>query len=97
MIIEIMNKFANIRKLAQEMVYLYDLKYEIAKPKVYEIINKKITDTNYVERVLDRFLDIPTDKGYELLKILYNYWININKESADFYLKEFEKQYIKKD
>ena len=96
MIIRKMDDIERLKELAQQLVYLYELKYNLIKPLVDYIINNQITDTNYVEHVLDDFLDIPTDKGYDLLKRLCNYWQQINLESARFYLEEYEKLYIKK-
>ena len=54
---------------------------------------RRVRNVNYIETTLDRLLDIPTDKAYELFILLCDYYMNIDKEAAKFYLDSYEEIY----
>ena len=82
-----------IIELAKQLNDLYELSYNQIKLDIERIIKSKNTNLKLIENYLDRLLNIPTDKSYKLLKKLCDYCSNIDKELADFYLKEFEEIY----
>ena len=83
----------DIIELAKQIHELYKIMYEMIKPEVMYIINKKVKNINIIENTLDRLLDIPTDEGYELFLKLCNYYATIDKEGAKFYLESYEEIY----
>ena len=82
-----------IFSLAKQLNDLYEYNYNIIKPEILAIIKNKVTDINIIERYLDRLLDIPTDKGFILLNKLCDYYSNIDKEGAKFYLDSYKEMY----
>lgn len=83
----------DIIDLAKQIHELHKIMYEMIKPEVMYIINKKVKNINIIENTLDRLLDIPTDEGYELFLKLCNYYATIDKEGAKFYLESYEEIY----
>ena len=83
----------DIMDLAKQIYELHKIMYEMIKPEVMYIINKKVKNINIIENTLDRLLDIPTDEGYELFLKLCNYYATIDKEGAKFYLESYEEIY----
>lgn len=83
-----------IIKLAKELNNLYELAYEQIKPNIEDIIKNKINNKKIIEHYLDELLNIPTDKAYDLLKKICNYYISINKETALFYLNEYHEIWL---
>ena len=87
----------NIFRLAKELSKLYELSYNQIAPHVEEIIISKNKDIKLIESYLDKLLNIPTDKAYNLLAKLCNYCKDIDPETAKFYIDEYEELYeIKK-
>lgn len=84
-----MNFYDEIKEIATQLNELYELKYDMVKPKVIEIIKKRIVDINIIEKCLDETLNIPTDKGYELHSLLCRYYSTINPKNATFYINEY--------
>ena len=82
-----------IIELAKQLNDLYELSYNQIKLDIERIIKSKNTNLKLIENYLDRLLNIPTDKSYQLLKKLCYYCLNFNKEIADFYLNEFKEIY----
>ena len=78
-------------KLVSTLNDLYESNYKNIEPLVLELINNNIKDINLIESYLDTLLSIPTDKSYILLKRLCDYYKTINKENADFYIREYKK------
>lgn len=89
--------FNEIKELASGLVKLWEIKYEIVKPQVINIIKNRITNKNMIEHTLDETLDIPTDKGYELHSLLCRYFSMIDKESAEFYMNEYHEFWDEKE
>ena len=79
--------------LAKKIHELHKIMYEMIKPEVTYIINKKVKNVNIIENTLDRLLDIPTDECYELFIKLCDYYATIDKEGAKFYLEAYEELY----
>ena len=75
---------------------IYESSYSNIEPQVLYIINNNVKDVKTIEKYLDLLLDIPTDEGVKLYKILCNYYKNINKENSEFYVREYKKL-LKKD
>ena len=86
-----------IKELAAGLVKLWEIKYEMVKPQVINIIKNRITNKDIIEHTLDQTLDIPTDKGYELHSLLCRYFSMIDKESAEFYMNEYNNFWNEED
>ena len=86
-----------IKELASGLVKIYEIKYEMVKPQVITIIKNRITNKDIIEHTLDQTLDIPTDKGYELHSLLCRYFSMIDKESAEFYMNEYNNFWNEED
>lgn len=82
-----------ILELAKELNELYEISYKHLRVEVNNIIKNRITDKHIIEKCLDELLNIPTDKCYELLKLLCEYYSLIDKDSAKFYLETFDEMY----
>ena len=80
-----------IIELIRELNNLYEIIVKELEPAIIDIINNNSKDINMIEKYLDQLLSIPTNKSKELFNILSNYYLNINKESAKFYIKEYKK------
>ena len=92
------NELSNeIKELAAGLVKIYEIKYEMVKPQVINIIKNRITNKGIIEHTLDQTLDIPTDKGYELHSLLCRYFSMIDKESAEFYMNEYNNFWNEED
>ena len=92
------NELSNeIKELAAGLVKIYEIKYEMVKPQVINIIKNRITNKDIIEHTLDQTLDIPTDKGYELHSLLCRYFSMIDKESAEFYMNEYNNFWNEED
>ena len=89
--------FDEIKELAAGLIKIYEIKYEMVKPQVITIIKNRITNKNIIEHTLDQTLDIPTDKGYELHSLLCRYFSMIDKESAEFYMNEYNNFWNEED
>ena len=89
--------FDEIKELAAGLVKIYEIKYEMVKPQVINIIKNRITNKDIIEHTLDQTLDIPTDKGYELHSLLCRYFSMIDKESAEFYMNEYNNFWNEED
>lgn len=89
--------FDEIKELASGLVKIYEIKYEMVKPQVINIIKNRITNKDIIEHTLDQTLDIPTDKGYELHSLLCRYFSMIDKESAEFYMNEYNNFWNEED
>ena len=87
----------NIIELAKELNELYEIAYKQVAPNVEKIIISKNKDISLIEFYLERLLDIPTDKSYNMLKKLCDYCWSINPEISEFYINEFEELYEIKD
>ena len=83
----------DIIELAKQINDLYKIMYEMIKPEVLYIINKKVKNVVIIEDTLDRLIEIPTDAAYELLIKLCEYYATIDKEGAKFYLESYEEIY----
>ena len=83
----------SIFELAKELNKLYETTYNLIAPDIEKIIRSKNRDIHLIEAYLDKLLDIPTDKAYNLLVRLCNYCMNIDKDIAEFYLNEYEELY----
>lgn len=83
----------NIIKLAKELNKLYEISYKQIEPNVETIIISKNKDISLIEFYLERLLNIPTDKSYNMLKKLCDYCWSINPEISEFYINEFEELY----
>ena len=86
-----------IKELASGLVKIYEIKYEMVKPQVITIIKNRITNKDIIEHTLDQTLDIPPDKGYELHSLLCRYFSMIDKESAEFYMNEYNNFWNEED
>ena len=89
--------FDEIKELASGLIKIYEIKYEMVKPQVITIIKNRITNKDIIEHTLDQTLDIPTDKGYELHSLLCRYFSMIDKESAEFYMNEYNNFWNEED
>ena len=89
--------FDEIKELAAGLIKIYEIKYEMVKPQVITIIKNRITNKDIIEHILDQTLDIPTDKGYELHSLLCRYFSMIDKESAEFYMNEYNNFWNEED
>ena len=89
--------FDEIKELAAGLIKIYEIKYEMVKPQVITIIKNRITNKDIIEHTLDQTLDIPTDKGYELHSLLCRYFSMIDKESAEFYMNEYNNFWNEED
>ena len=87
----------DILNIAKELSEIYEISYNIIKLEVLFIIENNITDIKIIENCLDRLLDIPTDKGFMLLNKLCDYYSNIDKEGAKFYLDSYREMYGEED
>ncbi len=74
------------REMVNSLMDLYKMAYKEIKPEVYYIINNNITDLNYIDKVLDRLLNLPYDSCYLLFVKLCNYVAKFNKSFAIEYL-----------
>ena len=83
----------DIIELAKQLNDLYKIMYEMIKPEVLYIINKKVRNVVIIEDTLDRLFDIPTDEAYELFKQLCDYYMLIDAEAAKFYLESYDELY----
>ncbi len=72
---------------------LYELAYKQIKPQVSYIIKNNITDINYLNRVFDEILKIPTNKGYKLFIKLASYVETFNKRLIKEYLEKYKTIY----
>ena len=79
--------------LFEELNILYEKYVNDLEPTIIDLINNNSKDINLIEKYLDQLLSIPTNKSYELFILLSNYYLNINKENAIFYIKEYKKLY----
>ena len=79
--------------LFEELNILYEKYVNDLEPTIIDLINNNSKDINLIEKYLDQLLSIPTNKSYELFSLLSNYYLNINKENAIFYIKEYKKLY----
>ena len=82
-----------IYNLAEHLMNLYEQAYEEIKPDVFYIINKNVKNVRYIEDVLDRIFEIPTDKSYELFIMLCNYYATFDMDAAKFYLDSWDMLY----
>ena len=81
----------DIFKLVSKLNEIYEYNYNCLKPLINELIENNSNDINSIEKYLDLLLGIPTDDSHDLYMKLCNYYKNINKENADFYIKEYKK------
>lgn len=84
-----------IYDFAKYLANLYELTYDEIRPEVIYIISKNVKNVRYIESVLDKLLDIPTDKSYELYSMLCNYYGEFNMGAAKFYLDSWDEMYGK--
>lgn len=82
-----------IYELAKSLNNLYETMYKQVKPDALYIMARNVRNVNYIETTLDRLLDIPTDKAYELFILLCDYYMTIDEEAAKFYLDSYEELY----
>ena len=76
----------NIKKLANELLLVYEEAYRLYEMEVNKIIKYNIKDNNYIERTLDYILSIYTEKGFYLYLKLLLYYKTVNYEGAIAYL-----------
>ena len=81
--------YKEIKGIAEGLMRIYELKYEIMKPEVMDIINNRSKNKKRIEACLDETLDIPTDKGFELHSLLCSYYYLIDRKSALFYMNSY--------
>ena len=83
-----MDEFINEELIqnAKKLMELYDIIYEELKNKVKYIINKKITDENIIEHMLDDIVNIPTEKCNQLFLYFCQYVSLFNKEVVNNYI-----------
>ena len=79
--------------LASKLAKLYEILYVELTKEIDTIIDEKITDVIRIEECLERILNIPTEKGCQLLIRLCTYYMNINEEHAKFYIQEYNELY----
>lgn len=84
-----MNK--EIFKMVKDLNNLYEVNYNYIKVLVLDLINNNNKDIKLIEYYLDTLLNIPTEKSYKLYIKLCNYYKNVNKDNAEFYIKEYKK------
>ena len=82
-----------IYDLAKNFNDMYEQIYLELRDDVTYIIKKRIRNTEFIESTLDNILDIPTDKAYDLLLELCNYYMTIDKKTALFYLDSYGEIY----
>ena len=82
-----------IMTLAAKLAKLHEIIYQQMQEEVELIIKTKSTDIDRIEHCLDTLLDIPTQKGYDLLQRLCNYYMLINNQNATFYLKAYQEMH----
>ena len=88
-----MENIDEIRKLATIIYDLWNENYNLIEPSVLGLIDSKSEDIWLIEHHLDRLLDIPTDKGYELFEKLRTYYYTIDKEASLEYKKIWYEMY----
>lgn len=76
----------NIRKLAKDLLDIYEHAYNLYKIDVDYIITNNVKDINYIERILDYVLSIYTEKGFNLFLLLLLYYKDVNYQNAKTYL-----------
>ena len=75
-----------ILELAKSLVNLYEEAYNLYEPMVQGIIDNKIRDINYIEKVIDHVMDIYTEKGFYLCIQLILYYSMVNYDNAKEYI-----------
>ncbi len=85
-----MNK--EIMELAKELFNLYEEAYNTYKPQVQGIIDNHIKNADYIENIIDRTMDIYTDKGFYLCLKLILYYRQINYAKARDYIRILSEQ-----
>lgn len=87
----ILNDFKNLAKQISE---LNEQAYYSYFPLVEELISSKRKDSNEIEHLLDRILDIAcTDKGLLLYKRLCRYYWGIDKEATVDYVNAYREMW----
>ena len=83
----------HIKLLANHLVELYEIMYKQVEPEVRRIIDCNIKEEPVINACLDQMLNIPTDKGWKLLKELIAYYQKFNSEVANEYLETYMDMY----
>ena len=84
------NTLNDFKDLAKQIKELNEQAYYSYIPLVNELIASKRKDSNEIEHLLDRILDIAsTDKGLLLYKKLCRYYWEIDKEATAFYVNAY--------
>ena len=86
-----------LTEMLNDLVVLWDLAYEQIKPMVDYIIKNNIRDSQRIDLYLEKILDIPTEKCYQLYLKLCAYYATFNYESAKEYLALYEELYGEDD
>ena len=84
---------STLKDMMSGLMDLYKRAYEELNPKVDYIIENKVTDLDYIAKILDRLLNIPHDYCYLLFIKLCNYIAKFNKPFADEYITIYQELY----
>ncbi len=88
------NTLNDLKDLAKQINELNEQAYSIYLPLVDELISSKRKDSNEIEHLLDRILDIAcTDKGLLLYKKLCRYYWGIDKEATAYYVNTYREMW----
>ena len=82
----------DIIELAKELMKCYEKMYDFCYCEVDRIIRRKVTDAKLIENILDKILDIYTEKGFYLFIKLLLYYRTINPINANAYLQIMKEQ-----
>lgn len=82
-----------LKEMIKGLMIVYEKKYEEVKKLSYIIIKSRIQNVDLVEYAIDEALNIPTDKGVYLCKLLIDYYYTFNQENALEYGKIFNEMY----
>jgi hypothetical protein len=84
------NTLNDFKDLAKQINELNEQAYYSYFPLVEELISSKRKESNEIEHLLDRILDIASsDKGLLLYKRLCRYYWEIDKEATVFYVNAY--------
>ncbi len=79
--------------LASGLVEVYEMAYQLVKPKVDYIIKNNIRDIKIIDKIFDELLNVPTDKGYELFVELCSYVSQFNRKIVEEYVAIYKDLY----
>lgn len=83
----------SVKNIANKIDELNHLQYKVMKDEILDILNKKDSNIERIERALDILLTNPLEEAKELFYTLCMYYSLLDDEAAMFYITEYEKEH----